>query len=536
MVTPAGLPKLLDFGIAKLLLEEVVPGGAAITETRCRFMTPDYASPEQERGEPVTEASDIYSLGVVLYELLTGSKPFTLAGNSPCEIEAAICTGTVAPPSKTAPDPKLSHELAGDLDNIVGMAMRKEPERRYRSAAEFSDDLGYYLEGQQVKARKDSTVYRASKWLRRRRSFIGTAALLIVATSAAVPSLFRRAPVSPEVISLCDRARELTRMDARTRRQQGGIPPNLLEAISLYERATQLEPQYVPAWIGLAETIEFSIDFAQPRWRELTSRSLKAAQESIRLDPKNAKAWELLGNIHNREWNFSAAADAFKHALDLNALAPYALRNYTTWLGYTGRAEEGLEMIRRVLAHPAAISNPDPHVINGRSRAILLSHQGTLLLRTGRYQEVVESNRQALEVEATYRVANWISGLALEAIGNFAEAENEFRLALAVAPGDTRPLAALDHLLARNPQRRQEAFEIEKQLLAFHDRGRPVLCQVALVRTGLRNLAGAVDLLEISAADHEAQLPSILVDRRIEPLQSEPRFQALLARVQPYRR
>ncbi|MCL4850874.1 MAG: protein kinase [Bryobacteraceae bacterium] len=536
MVTPAGLPKLLDFGIAKLLMEELLPDGAAVTETHFRFMTPDYASPEQVRGEPVTEASDIYSLGVMLYELLTGLRPFALTGRSPSGIETVICTGTAPPPSHAVRDPKLSHELAGDLDNITGMAMRKEPERRYRSAMELSEDLARYLEGRPVKAHKDSISYRASKWLRRRRSSVAIAALLMAATAAALPNFFRRPPVSLEAISLCDQARELTRMDARIRRQQGGIPPNLREAVSLYEKATRLDPNYVPAWIGLAETIEFAIDFDQPRWRELASQSLKAAQECIRLDPKNAKAWELIGNIHNREWNFSAAADAFQRALELNALAPYALRNYTTWLGYTGRTDEALELVRQALSHPIAMSNPDPHVISGRSWAILLSHQGALLLRAGRYQEAIESNRQALEIEATYRIANWIAGLALEALGDFTGAEKEFRLALAVAPEDTRPLAALGHLLARIPQRRSEALEIEKQLLDLHDRGRPVLCHAAIVRTGRGDIPGALDLLERSAGNQEGPLPSILVDQRMEPLRPEPRFQALVDRVQPFRR
>ena len=184
MITEDGTPKLLDFGIAKLLSPDVSQAHTQ-TETALRLMTPDYASPEQARGLAVATTTDVYSLGVVLYELLTGQRPYEFKTYSPAEIERTICETETEEPSKvvsrmTGAPAKLARQLAGDLDNIVLMAMRKEPERRYQSVEQFSEDIRRYLAGLPVAARKDTFGYRAGKFVRRHKAGVAILTLLAI--------------------------------------------------------------------------------------------------------------------------------------------------------------------------------------------------------------------------------------------------------------------------------------------------------------------------------------------------------------------
>ncbi len=183
-MTAEGEPKLLDFGIAKLLDPQTASIGAQ-TMTLASVMTPEYSSPEQVRGENMTTASDVYSLGVVLYELLTEQKPYRIDSRTPANIARAITEGQPARPStaltKNALPFAKSQSLRGDLDNIVLKALRKEPERRYASVAQFSDDIRRHLEGQPVMARKDTVAYRASKFVARNKVAVFAAALILLA-------------------------------------------------------------------------------------------------------------------------------------------------------------------------------------------------------------------------------------------------------------------------------------------------------------------------------------------------------------------
>lgn len=183
MVTPGGTPKLLDFGIGKLLTPE--SHDSARTVTALRMMTPDYASPEQARGLPVATPTDVYSLGVVFYELLTESRPYEFKTGSPAEIERIICETEPEAPSKlvsrmSGAPARLSRRLAGDLDNIALMAMRKEPERRYQSVEQFSEDIRRHLAGLPVMARKDTFGYRAGKFVRRHKAGVTILSLLLI--------------------------------------------------------------------------------------------------------------------------------------------------------------------------------------------------------------------------------------------------------------------------------------------------------------------------------------------------------------------
>jgi eukaryotic-like serine/threonine-protein kinase len=208
LITAKGHPKLLDFGIAKLLEPELFLQTTDVTATLMKPMTPEYASPEQIQGEPVTTVSDVYSLGVLLYRLLTGHAPYRVEGQPLHELARTISESEPARPSlvidrveeetshdgatiKLTPEyvsgtrdgePQvLRHRLAGDLDNILLKALRKEPARRYVSVEQFAEDVRRHLDGMPVLARKDTIRYRTAKFIKRHR--IGVAAAVLLAAT-----------------------------------------------------------------------------------------------------------------------------------------------------------------------------------------------------------------------------------------------------------------------------------------------------------------------------------------------------------------
>ena len=236
LVTSEGAPKLLDFGIAKLL--EINTDGVSAEDTLTGFgvLTPAYASPEQVKSEAITTASDVYSLGVVLYELLTGSSPYHVTSHAPHEMARAICEVEPARPS-TALRQTLSGEspsrpssqkknnavvpdamqdsslrkrgklLQGDLDNIVLMALRKEPQRRYISVEQFAEDIRRHLDDLPVIARKDTAGYRATKFVTRHRAGFVATVLSVAVLLAALVVTVRQARIARQQAEIASQQR-----------------------------------------------------------------------------------------------------------------------------------------------------------------------------------------------------------------------------------------------------------------------------------------------------------------------------------------
>ena len=190
LVDETGRPRLLDFGIAQALDRDPTEGSTRTSERR---LTPQYASPEQILGRPLSTASDVYALGVILCELLTGSRPFE---SSSFEGRAPQIDADPRAPSTLAATAEDKKRLRGDIDTIVLKALQKEPERRYRGAGDFADDLRRHLSGHPVTARADTLTYRIGKFTRRNRVAVAAAVAGILATSAGVASTIRQSRIA----------------------------------------------------------------------------------------------------------------------------------------------------------------------------------------------------------------------------------------------------------------------------------------------------------------------------------------------------
>lgn len=301
LVTESGVVKLLDFGIAKVLSQG--DNGTASTATQLGLMTPDYASPEQFRGATVTTATDVYSLGVVLYKLLTDTLPYDLSGLRLDEMLKLVCETEPSRPSMAVTDSRSDaqpvngsgdgherratnpqsairnpHLLKGDLDNIVLKALKKEPERRYDSVEQFSEDIRRYLEEEPVSARPDTFTYRASKFVKRNKVSVLAASLVFAALIAGILGTTYQARVARQ-----ERARAEKRFE-QVRKLANNVVFKYHDAIATLPGATATREMLV------RDAIEYLDNLSQD------------AQDNPSLAQELALAYLKIGNVQGQTY------------------------------------------------------------------------------------------------------------------------------------------------------------------------------------------------------------------------------------------
>jgi non-specific serine/threonine protein kinase/serine/threonine-protein kinase len=418
LVNEDGVPKLLDFGIAKILDPQNAPEE---TRTHMRLMTPEYASPEQIRGEPVNTTSDVYSLGVILYELLTGHRPYRLKAHTPLELERAVIEAepdrpstavrriehitktdgsvyTLTPelvsyPREGKPD-RLVRRLSGDLDNIVLTAMRKDRSRRYSSAGQLAEDIRLHLEGQPVSARPDTLGYRISK-------FVGRNKLAVTAAGFAVLALVGALALTAWSLRVAQRER------ARAEQRFNDVRKLANSFLFEFHAAIERLPGSTEA---RALVVKKALEY-------LDSLAKESAGDLV-LQGELADAYERVGIVQGESGqsnlgDIAGALSSYQKAVEIreriSEAAPQNLNNlrqlavlygsYGRLLRGTGRREESASLTEKALRIRESLVAAEPENAKYRSGlAISYWEVGGLYRDRGEFQLALEHHQKAIAI------------------------------------------------------------------------------------------------------------------------------------------
>jgi eukaryotic-like serine/threonine-protein kinase len=455
-VTADGTPKLLDFGVAKLLESDRDTSLTCIGLAE-RMFTPDYASPEQVRGLPVTTASDVYSLGAILFELLTGVKAHRLTAATQEEMERAVCETDVSRPSTVAHGSGVERgwkrQLSGDLDNIVLSAMRKEPERRYASVERLSADIRRYLEGHAVEARGNSLGYRARKFARRNwlavtaasAVFLSLGAGIILTThEARLANAARAAAMAESVRARQERDRAVQAESAAQQERNRAVTAEQVArkertaavAVTDFLRNDVIGRANPTNGSGTDLTVRAALHAAaaniegkfkdQPEVEATIRNTIAESFFGLSLYPEARQEWERalaifqatqgvhnvdvvsciisIGAAYRREGKFSEAEVQYRKALDIgvpllgekDVTILTALGNLATVYRYQGKLAESKTLNLRILGIQKQVFGTE-HLDTVRTMSNLASNYATLgesAQAIGMYREVVAIRRR----------------------------------------------------------------------------------------------------------------------------------------------
>lgn len=508
LVTEEGQVKLLDFGIAKVLHEEDGEDNPDMTRVGLRVLTPDYAAPEQVRGEPVTTATDVYALGAMLYELVSGRRPHRLSSYTAAEVERQVCMNDPVPPStavvraadvqpregEPVPGPenignarattadRLRRALRGDLDAIVLQALQKEPSRRYPSAESLLRDLQRFSAGEPVTARRESVPYRVGKFVRRHAVGVAAAALVAISLLGGLAGTTWQARVAAreaakaqdvssflmEIFGGSDpetsngariTARELLDAGAhRVDEELSGQPEVQAQMLAVLGE--------IHRKLGLFDQADSLLDRALQLERELNGAS----------HPRVASALAAMGNLRDDQGRYDDATAAHRQALEIreaelgrsHADVARSLRDLASVLSTRGEYEEAEAMVRRAIDIDTRIHG-EVHPEVAEDLEILTN----ILSETGAFADALQVARRTLELRQStigpnrLETATAKSNLAVVYFrtGELGEAErliHEVRAFDLLRLGEVHPfIATITNNLASVLQRKGELEQAE---------------------------------------------------------------------------
>jgi serine/threonine-protein kinase len=604
LVTTDGDVKLLDFGVAKLT------GRTQVTRTNTTVGTVAYMSPEQATGGEVTPSSDVFSLGIVLYELLTGAHPFA-ADNDMAVIYRIANSDPVAITEVRA-------EVSPEIASVVGRALARDPNRRFRTAGEFQDTLNargqrqnrgvaeddaidslavlpfinesadpnvdYLSDGitdtlidnlcqlPRLRVMARSTVFQytgdagtktpnprelgaalgvravlTGRLLERGDTLLIRAELVDTGDGTRLWGGRFRRPVA-DVLDIEDEiSREisrnlLVRLNPEDKRRlakrhteepeahraylkgrhvwnRWKTPEGMRTALGFFERALEIDPLYSLAFAGVADSYSMLGNVKAVPPGEAYPKAKTAAQQGLAIDDTVAELHTSLAFVHRFwDWDWDAAEVGFKRAIELNPGYATAYRWYGQLLGGLGRHDESIAISTRAL-------ELDPLSL------IIMGALGDMYFYARRYDEAIALYERSIEIDAEFLPGHTDLARAYELTGRYQDAIAEFETAAALAPkGPPEPSSGLAHVYAQMGEH-EKAREILGQLIAMRSRRYVSPYGIASIYSCLGEVDKAFQWLETAYSEHDQTLVWVKVHPRLDPLRSDPRYEAFLRRM-----